>query len=89
MRVHWTPTAQSYFARVPKTLILAAVREATGADAAQRIAGMKKAAMAEAAERLVAGTGWLPAILSPRGASVMMADTTSVGSVTEPMVAAE
>ena len=89
MRVHWTPTAQSYFARIPKTLILAAVREAAGADAAQRIAGMKKAAMAEAAERLVAGTGWLPAILSPREASVMMADTTSVESVIEPMVAAE
>jgi len=37
-----------------------AVTEAVSEDAAQRISGAKKAEMAEAAEGLVAGTGWLP-----------------------------
>ncbi len=41
-------------------------------EAAERIAGMKKAAMAEAAERLVAGTGWLPQSL--KGASAQPHD---------------
>lgn len=34
-----------------KALILAAARDAVGPDAAERLAGMKKAAMAEAAGR--------------------------------------
>lgn len=63
MTAHWTPTARSYLGRVTKTHILAAVREAAGEEAADRIAGMKKQAMAEAAEQLLAGTGWLPALL--------------------------
>ena len=33
------------------------------AEAAANIAGMKKLAMAEAAERRLAGTGWLPEFL--------------------------
>ncbi len=37
--------------------------EAAGAQEAGRIAGFKKADMAEAAERLVEGKGWLPAPL--------------------------
>ena len=47
---YWVPTARSYFARAHKALILAAVREAVGSDAAERLAGMKKPAMAESAE---------------------------------------
>ena len=43
--------------------ILEAVTEAAGEDAAGRIEGMKKQAMAQEAERLVAGTGWLPTVL--------------------------
>ncbi|MDQ1153038.1 ParB/RepB/Spo0J family partition protein [Brevundimonas sp. SORGH_AS_0993] len=59
----WTATAASYFARVAKPRVLEAVTEAAGAEEAARIAGFKKADMAEAAERLVEGTGWLPAPL--------------------------
>ncbi|MFG1193138.1 chromosome partitioning protein ParB, partial [Xanthobacter flavus] len=63
MTVHWTPTVRTYLGRVTKAHILTAVREAAGNEAAERIAGMKKQAMAITAEQLLAGTGWLPALL--------------------------
>jgi ParB family chromosome partitioning protein len=63
MTAHWQPTARSYFDRVTKSHILAAVREAVGIEAAERMAGMKKQDMAEAAEQLVVGTAWLPALM--------------------------
>ena len=56
----WSPTADSYLARVTKARILEAVREAKGDDAADRIAGFKKPAMVEAAAELLDGAGWLP-----------------------------
>jgi len=64
MSQYWTPTARSYFGRVAKDHIIAAVSEAVGPEAADRIAAMKKAPMAETAEQLVAGTGWLPRIIA-------------------------
>lgn len=63
MTAHWAPTARTYLSRVTKAHILAAVREAVSAEAADRITGMKKQPMAEAAEQLFAGTGWLPSLL--------------------------
>lgn len=63
MTAHWTPTARTYFGRVTKPHILAAVREAISIEAAERMADMKKQDMAEAAEQLVVGTGWLPALM--------------------------
>ena len=60
VKAGWTPTADSYLGRVTKAQILAAVREAKGDKDADRIAGFKKPAMVEAAEELLAGTGWLP-----------------------------
>ena len=59
----WQPTVRTYFGRVPKPRVLEAVREAVGEEAAARLDGMKKQPMAEAAEQLVAGTGWLPPVL--------------------------
>lgn len=59
----WSATAASYFSRVSKARILDAVTEAVGAEEAARIAGFKKDDMAEAAERLVEGKGWLPPVL--------------------------
>jgi ParB family chromosome partitioning protein len=56
----WTATGDSYLGRVTKARILEAVREAKGEDAADRIAGLKKAEMVTAAEDLLLGTGWLP-----------------------------
>jgi ParB family transcriptional regulator, chromosome partitioning protein len=59
----WTATATGYFSRVSKARVLEAVTEAVGAEEAGRIAGLKKADMAEAAERLLEGKGWLPPLL--------------------------
>jgi ParB family chromosome partitioning protein len=56
----WAATASSYFTRVSKARVLEAVTEAVNPEEAGRIAGFKKADMAEAAERLVEGKGWLP-----------------------------
>ena len=63
MSQHWTPTVSAYLGRVTKAHIRAAVGEALGDEAAERLAGEKKQAMAEAAERDLAGTGWLPPLL--------------------------
>jgi ParB family chromosome partitioning protein len=63
MTTLWAPTVSSYLGRVTKARILEAVGEAVSEEAAERLAGLKKADMAEAAEALLAGTGWLPALL--------------------------
>jgi ParB family chromosome partitioning protein len=63
MTAHWRPTTRSYFGRVTKPHILAAVREAVSIEAADRMADMKKQDMAEAAEQLVIATGWLPVLM--------------------------
>jgi ParB family chromosome partitioning protein len=66
MTAHWRPTVRSYFGRVTKAHIAEAVAEAQSPEAADRIRPMKKADMAQAAEQLVAATGWLPALLRTR-----------------------
>jgi ParB family chromosome partitioning protein len=65
--VGWTPTVDNYLGRVTKARILAAVREAKGEQAAQLIDHLRKADMASEAERLLAGTGWLPEVLRTPG----------------------
>jgi len=67
MRQCWTATKEGYLSRVPKALILDAVREGAGSSAAARIAGTKKEVMAADAATLLAGTGWLPALLHVPG----------------------
>ena len=64
---HWTPTVDTYLGRVTKAQILEAVREAKGATSAQLIEPLKKGDMAREAERLLAGTGWLPQVLRTPG----------------------
>lgn len=63
LRASWTPTVRSYLGRVTKARILEAVREGVSAEAVKRLAGLKKADMAEAAEAALAGSGWLPPLL--------------------------
>ena len=63
MRTCWTATKDSYLGRVPKALIVEAVREGAGARAAGQIVGSKKEVMVADAEQLLAGTGWLPSTL--------------------------
>lgn len=54
---------QTYLSRITKERILAAVREAVFDDAATRFADLKRPEMAQAAEQLLVGTGWLPFVL--------------------------
>ncbi len=56
----WTPTVDNYLGRVTKPRILEAVREGVGERAAELIDHLKKGDMAREAERLLAGTSWLP-----------------------------
>jgi ParB family chromosome partitioning protein len=56
----WSPTAHNYLGRVPKARILEAVREGKDEASAQLIDHLKKPDMAKEAERLLAGSGWLP-----------------------------
>jgi len=56
----WQPTYDNYLSRVTKPRILAAVRESKGEHTAQLIDHLKKGDMAREAERLLAGSGWLP-----------------------------
>lgn len=66
----WQPTVESYFGRVSKGQILAALAEAdkNRTDGAERInlealSGLKKAELAKEAERLLKESRWVPAIL--------------------------
>jgi ParB family chromosome partitioning protein len=64
----WTPTVDNYLGRVPKARIIEAVREAKGEASAQLIDHLKKPEMAKEAERLLAGTRWVPEPLRSPGA---------------------
>lgn len=59
----WVTTVDTYLGRVTKDQILEAVREAKGDRAARLIEHLKKDKMAGEAERLLADTRWLPAVL--------------------------
>jgi ParB family chromosome partitioning protein len=59
----WAPTRESYLAHVSKVHILEAVREGASEKEADSLAGLKKDAMVEHAERLLSGKRWLPAVL--------------------------
>jgi len=63
MAEHWMPTVSNYFGQVTKAVITQAVREAVSDEAASQLVDLKKPAMAEAAERLLDGKGWLPRVL--------------------------
>ena len=63
MTACWTPTVRSYLGRVTKARIQEAVREGVSAEAAERLTGLKKGDMAEAAEAALADRGWLPPLL--------------------------
>ena len=76
----WMPTVDSYLGRVTKARIAEAVREAKGEQAAETITSLKKDAMAQAAQDLLAGSGWLPEPLRTPGRDVAaaVADEASV-----------
>jgi ParB family chromosome partitioning protein len=68
MRAYWQATAENYFGRVSKAMILDAVREAKSPEDALRLDGLKKDAMAKAAADLLGSEGWLPPLLQDAAA---------------------
>lgn len=65
----WSPTAAGYFEHVSKAKALDAV-QAFAPEQINRLAKLKKAELASEAERLAAGSGWLPAMFNMPDAPV-------------------
>lgn len=81
MADHWEATRETYFARVPKELMIAAVTEACGAAPAKTLGPLKKGDAAAKAEELIAGKRWLPKPLRMR--AIKPAPPVKKGSVTK------
>jgi ParB family chromosome partitioning protein len=64
---------------VPKARILEALREVKGEASAQLIDHLKKPDMAREAERLLAGTGWVPEPLRTTDTPLAEAESESCG----------
>jgi ParB family chromosome partitioning protein len=80
----WAPHVDNYLGRVSKARILEAVREVKGEQAAQRLEGLKKGDMAEAAVQALAGSGWLPEVLRTVGVTNFTLQPDGAGSTVEP-----
>jgi ParB family chromosome partitioning protein len=65
MKAWFTPDAPNYFSRISKPQILDAIREAKGQPPAPAWEKLKKAELAQEAERQLTGTGWMPELLRP------------------------
>jgi ParB family chromosome partitioning protein len=76
----WRADARGYLGRVTKAKIMEAVREAAGDEAADRLEGLRKPELIEAAEPLVLQAGWLPILLRPCEASGAPAATSDVAA---------
>ena len=63
----WQPTAANYLGRVSKVRILEAVTEVKGMASAELIEHLRKLDMAQQAERMLVGSGWLPEPLRTPG----------------------
>jgi ParB family chromosome partitioning protein len=61
MSAWWKPTAEGYFQHVSKAVILNAVGEFAPKEVS-RLEKLKKAEIVSEAQRLVEGTGWMPAV---------------------------
>jgi ParB family transcriptional regulator, chromosome partitioning protein len=76
----------NYLGRVTKARILQAVREAKGKQAAQLIDHLKKGEMAEQAQELLAGSGWLPEPLRTPGRAITTASPLPDAETASPVV---
>ncbi|CTQ47581.1 ParB/RepB/Spo0J family partition protein [Roseibium aggregatum] len=61
---HFQPTAGNYFSRVKLDIIHASLVEACGEEAAAPVRKMKKKEAAAYADDKVAGTGWVPSLMT-------------------------
>ncbi|MFW5454144.1 ParB/RepB/Spo0J family partition protein [Thioalkalivibrio sulfidiphilus] len=69
MAAWWKPTAEGYFNHVPKAVILNAVQQFAPSHVT-RLSKLKKTDIASEAERLVQGTGWMPAPFAAESSTV-------------------
>ena len=76
MAAWWKPTAEGYFSHVSKAVILEAIAQ-FAPEHVNRLAKLKKADIASEAERLVEGTGWMPAMFKADGSAGAALDRTS------------
>jgi ParB family chromosome partitioning protein len=81
----WKPTNEGYFKHVSKAVILQAVGEFAPEHVA-RLAKLKKADIANEAERLADGTGWMPAIFKAEGSQEIAPEGSSEKDGTEEAV---
>ena len=84
----WSPTVDNYLGRATKARILQAVGEARGEHATQLIGHLKKGEMAERAQELLTGSGWLPEPLRTPG-QVRMAASPELASASVSLVIAD
>lgn len=59
----YRPSASGYFGRISRAAILAAIEDATGKKAAPAWLKLTRAELAKLAEKMIAPTKWLPALL--------------------------
>jgi ParB family chromosome partitioning protein len=85
--VGWAPNVDNYLGRVTKARILEAIREAKGEQAAQRLEGLKKGDMAEAAAQALAGSGWLPEALRTKDVETITMPSNSAADATSSVAA--
>lgn len=78
MHAWWSPTAAGYFEHVSKAKALEAV-QAFAPEQVNRLAKLKKAELASEAERLAAGSGWLPIMFRRQDAPVIDVQAASEG----------
>jgi ParB family transcriptional regulator, chromosome partitioning protein len=84
----WQPTAANYLGRVSKTRILEAVTEVKGATSAELIGHLRKLDMAQQAERMLDGSGWLPEPLRTSGVeSASVATEPATAEMSPPVLA--
>jgi ParB family chromosome partitioning protein len=81
MSAWYTPGSKNFFSRVSRKAIMTALEEAKGAPQGPALDKMKKPELAERAERVIAGTGWLPALL--RGTESCGADQPAIVEAAE------
>ena len=86
MADHFTPTAENYFGRVPKGLVVEAMTEAgiaKGEKEKAELLGMKKGDLAALAEKRMAETRWVPSLIrtpKPKKATAPKAPTTAANT---------
>ncbi len=82
MADHFTPTAENYFGRVSKDLILEALTEAgkvVGENDRGALLAMKKGVLAKEAETRLQGSGWVPTVIRTEHAKPQQVEDKKAG----------